>query len=229
VEPTERILVADDDIDMLHLVSVRLTAAGFDVLQATSGDSALGLAQAEMPTLSVLDVMMPGLSGLEVCRALRSNPRTARMPVILLSARAEEIDRILGLEMGADDYLTKPFSPRELLLRIESILSRQRRTTNGSDVLSVGKISLNREEHRIVSDGQPVNLTASEFRLLLALMENEGRVLTRDALLNRVWGAEKAIEPRTVDTHLRRLRDKLGGAGEQIRTVRGFGYRIEHE
>jgi DNA-binding response OmpR family regulator len=154
VEPTERILVADDDIDMLHLVSVRLTAAGFDVLQSTSGDSALELAQAEMPTLSVLDVMMPGLSGLEVCRALRNNPRTAHMPVVLLSARAEEIDRILGLEMGADDYLTKPFSPRELLLRIESILSRKRRNGNGDALLSVGKISLNREEHRIVSNGE---------------------------------------------------------------------------
>jgi two-component system phosphate regulon response regulator PhoB len=223
-----RILVADDDADLLQMITLRLRAAGFEVLQACDGAEALRTIRAEAPRLTVLDVMMPEMTGLEVCRAIKGSPHTATIGVVLLSARAEETDRIVGLEMGADDYLPKPFSPRELILRIEGILTRQQsRAVPTTAALQIGGIALNEEEHRIHSDGREVDLTASEFKLLRALMTNRGRVLTRSSLLDTVWGTERAIEARTVDTHLRRLREKLGSTGGQIRTVRGFGYRLE--
>ena len=210
------------------MLSLQLGMAGFDVLKATDGAAALHTAKTEDPSLTVLDVMMPGMTGLEVCQALKGNLETASIAVVLLSARAQEADRIIGLEMGADDYLTKPISPRELLLRIEAILGLRRPDRTASTFLQVGDISINQEEHRILSKGRSVDLTVSEFKLLRALMESCGRVLTRGALLDRVWGVEASIELRTVDTHLRRLREKLGEAGGQIRTIRGFGYRLEH-
>jgi len=162
-----------------------------------------------------------------VCKLLKSDPATAGIAIIMLTAKAEEVDRILGLELGADDYVTKPFSPRELVLRVQSILRRKSNSQQRSSIWQVGEITLDEERHRVTVKGRPVELTMIEFKLLLALMERSGRVQSRDNLLNHVWGYEKSVETRTVDTHMRRLRDKLSSAGEQIQTVRGFGYRID--
>ena len=222
-----RILIADDEPDMLELVSSSFINAGFHVLQATDGTSALSDTQREKPSLIVLDIMMPGLTGLEVTRALKRDAATASIPIMLLSARTQEIDRILGFELGADDFVTKPFSPRELVLRASSILRRKGGSVSEATVFRVGAIELDEERHFATANRREVSLTAIEFKLIVALAKTPGRVHSRDELLNRVWGIETPVEVRTVDTHLRRLREKLGPAGEQIRTVRGFGYRLD--
>jgi two-component system, OmpR family, phosphate regulon response regulator PhoB len=224
----KRILVADDEADVLTLLDTRLTASGYEVLRASDGIAALGRARNEDPVLAVLDVMMPGMSGLEVCRALKADPKTSRMPIILLTARNEEVDRVLGFEFGADDYVLKPFSPRELTLRIEALLRRQLSPVSApATVLTVGCVSIERLAHRVTVHRKQVDLTRTEFKLLSILMEHAGRVLTRESLLDLVWPAEASIEIRTVDTHLRRLREKLGAGGRLIQTIRGFGYRID--
>jgi two-component system phosphate regulon response regulator PhoB len=223
-----RILIADDELDVLNLLETRLTTAGFEVLKAMDGSVALRRARDEGPALAVLDVMMPGMSGLEVCRVLKADPKTARMPIILLSARSEEVDRVLGFELGADDYVLKPFSPRELTLRIQALLRHQIQPLNAPEtVLRVGNVLVDRLAHRVTVQSRPVDLTRTEFKLLSMLMDHRGRVLTREALLDSVWPAEANIEIRTVDTHLRRLREKLGTAGKHIQTIRGFGYRVD--
>lgn len=223
-----RILIADDELDVLTLLETRLTAAGFEVLKAMDGSAALRRSRDEGPALAVLDVMMPGMSGLEVCRVLKADPKTARMPIILLSARSEEVDRVLGFELGADDYVLKPFSPRELTLRIQALLRHQIQPLNAPEaVLRVGNVLVDRLAHRVTVQSRPVDLTRTEFKLLSMLMDHRGRVLTREALLDSVWPAEANIEIRTVDTHLRRLREKLGTAGKHIQTIRGFGYRVD--
>jgi len=224
----KRILIADDEADVLTLLDTRLTASGYEVLKASDGLAALGRARKDEPALAVLDVMMPGMSGLEVCRTLKADPKTARLPIILLTARNEEVDRVLGFEFGADDYVLKPFSPRELTLRIEALLRHQLSpVSTPSAILTVGCVSIERLAHRVTVQRQLVELTRTEFKLLNILMEHTGRVLTREALLNFVWPAESNIEIRTVDTHLRRLREKLGAGGRLIQTIRGFGYRID--
>jgi two-component system phosphate regulon response regulator PhoB len=220
------ILVADDESDVVTLISQNLRIAGFQVSNANDGTSALSKARSERPALVVLDVMMPGLTGLEVCKLLKGDPSTEGISVLLLTAKAEEIDRILGFELGADDYLTKPFSPRELVLRVQSILRRKLGTTTPDSVLKVGQIVMDVECHETSVGGKPVDLTVMEFKLLRTLMERIGRVQTRDHLLMQIWGYDRPVESRTVDTHMRRLREKLGRAGDQIQTVRGFGYRI---
>jgi two-component system phosphate regulon response regulator PhoB len=223
-----RILIADDELDVLTLLGTRLSASGFEVLKAMDGAVALRRARDEAPALAVLDVMMPGMSGLEVCRVLKAEPKTARMPIILLSARSEEVDRVLGFELGADDYVLKPFSPRELALRIQALLRHQIQPVNAPEtVLRVGNVLVDRLAHRVTVQSRPVELTRTEFKLLSMLMDHRGRVLTREALLDSVWPAEANIEIRTVDTHLRRLREKLGTAGKHIQTIRGFGYRVD--
>jgi two-component system phosphate regulon response regulator PhoB len=221
------ILVADDEPDVRNLLGVNLASAGYQVLNAEDGSTTLAKARSHAPALIVLDVMMPGMSGMEVCRVLKGDPMTAGISIILLTAKAEEVDRILGLELGADDYVTKPFSPRELILRIQSILRRKGAAAPRAARWTVGEIALDLERHLTTVAGRPVDLTVIEFKLLSALMERHGRVHSRDELLNQVWGYEKTMETRTVDTHMRRLRDKLGAAAEQIQTVRGFGYRID--
>jgi two-component system phosphate regulon response regulator PhoB len=221
------VLIADDEVDVLNLVCTHLAAAGFQPLQADDGPSALALIRQRQPALAVLDLMMPGMSGLEVLRTMRNSADTAGIPVVLLTARASQTDRIVAFELGADDYVTKPFSPRELVLRVRGILRRAGASPADSGVMTAGSIRLDVHRHEVTVENQAVDVTAVEFKLLSALMERPGRVQTRDALLNAVWGVEHEIESRTVDTHLRRLRDKLGRAGEQIRTVRGFGYRMD--
>lgn len=228
----DRILIADDEADMMRLVSSNLRNAGFEVLQASDGEEALGLARKERPALIVLDLMMPVMSGTEVCKALKSDASTEAIPIIMLTAKAEEIDRVLGLELGADDYVTKPFSPREFVLRVKSVIRRSKPKTPKSEaagLLRVGRISLDPDRFEVLVKGRPLDLTATEFKLLMLLMQRKGRVQTRDKLLNDVWGYESVIDTRTVDTHVRRLRDKLGSAAEVIETVRGFGYRISDQ
>ena len=222
-----RILIADDEEDVLNLVALSLGGAGFSVSKTEDGTSAVAAARAELPALIVLDLMMPGMTGLEACRTLKNDSKTAEIPIILLTAKNSEVDRILAFELGADDYVTKPFSPRELVLRIQAILRRRTQVGSGDSYLQAGEIRLDMERHQVFVGSRLVELTAIEFKLLAALMERRGRVQSRDALLGTVWGIEHEIEPRTVDTHLRRLREKLGRAGEQIHTVRGFGYRLD--
>lgn len=220
-----KIVIAEDEPDMLALVASTLRQAGYTPVTAEDGPGALSLAGEIMPSLIVLDLMLPGMSGLEVCRALRSDPLTARIPILMLTARAEEIDRIVGLELGADDYVTKPFSPRELVLRVKNILRRYSSDEEGERLVA-GKIVIDRERLQVTVDGKNVDFTATELKLLSLLIERRGRVQSREALLNDVWGYEMAIDTRTVDTHIRRLREKLGSAADEIETVRGFGYRV---
>ncbi len=211
----------------LKLVGSNLKNAGFRVIDAKDGASALEKARGALPTLILLDLMLPGMPGVEVCKALRADPATARIPIIMLTAKAEESDRILGLELGADDYITKPFSPRELVLRVKSVIRRSSGEPETGDNLQVEDIVVDPSRHQVTARGKEVDLTATEFKLLVILMERRGRVQNRERLLNDVWGYRTAIDTRTVDTHVRRLREKLGKSGDCIETVRGFGYRIE--
>ena len=222
-----KILVADDEEDVLNLVSINLKSAGYTIIQAVNGREAVGKARAQLPLLIILDIMLPEMSGLEVCKVLKGDPLTSKIPIIMLTAKAEEVDRIVGLELGADDYITKPFSPRELVLRVKSVLRRGTPSTNEkSDLIKLGTISIDRARHQVRVKGDMIELTATEFKLLLLLIERRGRVQHRDKLLNDVWGYESLIDTRTIDTHVRRLREKLGAASDCIETVRGFGYRI---
>ena len=222
----KKILVADDEPDVLHLVSLNLKNAGFNVVKAEDGMKALTQARETQPALIVLDLMLPEMSGLEVCKVLKKEPGTSHIPIIMLTAKAEEVDRIVGLELGADDYLTKPFSPRELVLRVKSVMRRAAGATEASDHLTLGDIKIDRARYEVTISGKPVDFTATEFKLLTLLIERRGRVQSRDTLLNDVWGYETAIDTRTVDTHIRRLREKLGKAADCIETIRGFGYRV---
>jgi DNA-binding response OmpR family regulator len=219
------ILVADDEEDVLTLVGGNLKNAGFSVSYASDGETALAKTRADLPALVVLDLMLPVLSGLDVCKLLRREPETAHIPIIMLTAKAEEVDRILGLELGADDYITKPFSPRELVLRVKSVI-RRGSVSQDTDYLKSGEIVVDRLRHTVRVKNRYLDLTATEFKLLSLLIERGGRVQSRERLLSDVWGYESAIDTRTVDTHVRRLREKLGNAADAIETVRGFGYRI---
>ena len=222
----DRVLVVDDEPDLLELVRFHLTQAGFEVETARDGRRGLEAIRRRRPGLVVLDWMLPDLSGTEVCRQLRADPQLRDLPILLLTAKAEEVDRVVGFELGADDYVTKPFSPRELALRVQAILRRSSGEQVPSDVLERGPIALDTERHRCSVDDTEVTLTAKEFRLLEALMSRPGRVLSRQRLLDEVWGSDITVTERTIDTHLKRLREKLGAAGDQIETVRGVGYRF---
>jgi len=222
-----RVLVVDDEADIVALVAFHLAKAGYRVSTAANGPDALAAARQERPMLIVLDLMLPGMSGLDVLRELRAGESTRDTAVLLLTARREEQDRIEGLSVGADDYLTKPFSPQELVLRVGAILRRV--TANGvgpTDVVTHGPIEIDRAAHRVRVSGQEVELTPTEYRLLLLLYERRGRVQARAHLLETVWEAAPDIQTRTVDMHVQRLRAKLGEAGDLIETVRGFGYRL---
>ena len=224
--PSKKILVADDEEDVLALVTNSLKSAGYSTLNADDGPSALASAREHMPALIVLDLMLPGMSGLEVCKALKSDSGTKHIPIIMLTAKSDEVDRILGFELGADDYMTKPFSPRELALRVQSVLRRTNAPQEVADILKLGDITVDRVRHQVSIRGKELELTATEFKLLSTLIERRGRVQSRDVLLNDVWGYESAIDTRTVDTHVRRLREKLGKSADCIETIRGFGYRM---
>ena len=222
----KKILVIDDEPDLRELVRVNLDQAGYGVETASSGREALQALRRSTPDLVVLDLMLPDISGTELCRKIRSDPALADIPVIMLTAKAAEVDRVVGFELGADDYVTKPFSPRELVLRISAVLRRRFADSDGEQVLEHGSIRLDTARHRCTVDGAEAPLTAKEFDLLRELMSRPGRVVTREALLERVWGSDVTVTPRTIDTHLKRLREKLGRAGESVETVRGVGYRF---
>ncbi len=219
------ILIIEDESDVADLLTLNLRKAGFRISTAADGASGLQNARDDRPDFIVLDLMLPKMSGLEVCRILKSDTATSQIPILMLTAKAEEVDRIVGLEFGADDYVTKPFSPREVVLRIKAIL---RRAEGGAEDerLSAGSIVIDPARHEVSVHGKRVNLTSLEFKLLRTLMQRRGRVQARDRLLNDVWGYESVIDTRTVDTHVRRLRKKLGKAADAIESVRGFGYRL---
>jgi len=220
-----RILIIEDEQDVIDLLTLHLRKAGFTLSTATDGAAGLRQAREESPVLIILDLMLPKMPGLEICKVLKTDAATRQIPIIMLTAKAEEIDRIVGLEFGADDYVTKPFSPRELILRVNAILRRGKGEVEEAK-LSIGAITLDPARHHVAVGGKPVRLTSVEFKLLSMLMRRKGRVQARDRLLNEVWGYESVIDTRTVDTHVRRLRKKLGKAAVAIETVRGFGYRI---
>ena len=226
---SKRILIVEDENDVVDLLTLNLRKAG-GFLISKAGDGATGLtkARAEKPDFIILDLMLPKIPGLEVCKILKSEAATRHIPILMLTARAEEIDRVVGLECGADDYVTKPFSPREIVLRIKAIL-RRGATEEADDRLSAGPITIDPARHEVLVNGKRVKLTSLEFKLLRTLMQRRGRVQERDRLLNEVWGYESVIDTRTVDTHVRRLREKLGRAGEVVETVRGFGYRVREK
>jgi phosphate regulon transcriptional regulator PhoB len=224
------VLVVDDERDIVELVRYHLEKEGFRCLAAADGPSALRLCREAGPDVLVLDRMLPGLDGLEVTRQLRRDAATARLPIIMLTARAEEVDRVVGLEVGADDYVVKPFSPRELVARVRALLRRTGEAPAKS-VTRMGAVTVDEGRHQVAVAGRPVELTAKEFGLLVALLRAGGRVLSREQLLDAVWGYANAaeIESRTVDVHIRRLREKLGAAARHIVTVKGAGYRVEDE
>ena len=220
------VLIVDDERDILEVLRYNLEQAGFLVRTALDGHTALSEILREAPDLVVLDIMLPDMTGLEVCRRIRGAERTSRLPILMLTAKAEEVDRVVGLEIGADDYVTKPFSPRELVLRIQSILRRSIEPPAGTKLLTHAGLELDPVRHKVTIDGAEIELTAIEFKLLEDLMSRPGRVQSRDSLLERVWGYRSGVESRTVDTHVRRLREKIGRASEYIETVRGIGYRF---
>jgi two-component system, OmpR family, phosphate regulon response regulator PhoB len=221
-----QILVIEDEKNLLEVLEYNLRQAGYQVLSAPLGREGMQLARDHRPDLVVLDLMLPDVQGTEVCKNLKRDSVTRDIPVLMLTAKGEEVDRVVGFELGADDYVTKPFSVRELLLRIQAILKRTRGERELAPELEFGKLRIDREAHRVWVDGGEVELTAMEFKLLVTLYERKNRVQTRSALLDEVWGIEAEIETRTVDTHVKRLREKLGGAGDYIQTVRGVGYRF---
>jgi len=223
---SNRILIIEDEQDVIDMLTTSLRKSdGFLISAATDGASGLRKAREELPSLIILDLMLPKMPGLEVCKVLKNDAATKHIPIIMLTAKAEEIDRIVGLEFGADDYVTKPFSPREIALRIKAIMRRGKGDVV-DEQLTVGPITVDPSRHHVTVNGKTVRLTSVEFKLLSMLMLRRGRVQARDRLLNEVWGYESLIDTRTVDTHVRRLRKKLGKAADAIETVRGFGYRL---
>jgi len=221
-----RILVVEDDRDIAELLVHTLERSGYDASFVTSGTDGLASVRARPPDLLVLDRMLPGLDGLEVCRALRASRNTAAVPVIMVTARAEEADRITGLELGADDYVTKPFSPREVVARVKALLRRSQRTAGEGEVIRYGSIAMDISSHVVTDAGREARLTAKEFLLLRYFLEHPGRVLSRDLLLSDVWGYNYTGGTRTVDVHVRRLRDKLPPLADAIVTVKQFGYKL---
>ena len=225
-----KVLVIDDEKDIVSLLRYHLEKAGFQCLEGMDGAVALRLVREHHPDLLILDLMLPGMDGLEICRHLRQDAATARLPILMLTAKAEEVDRVVGLEVGADDYVVKPFSPRELVARVRAILRRAQEPADLS-VRRLGELEVDESRHSVAVQGTPVELTAKEFGLLCALIRANGRVLNREQLLEGVWGYADAaeIESRTVDVHIRRLREKLGPEAKRIVTVKGVGYRFDME
>ncbi|MBW8874405.1 MAG: response regulator [Acidobacteria bacterium] len=222
----ERILLIEDEPDIAEVLQYNLEKEGFAVEVARRGDTGLEALRREPADLLVLDLMLPGIDGLELTRLLKRDAATSRLPIVMLTARGEEVDRIVGLELGADDYISKPFSPREVVLRVKAVLRRLQPEDAVSDLLEVGGIQLDVSGHQLRVRGREAPLTATEFRLLRLLMERGGRVQTRGQLLSDVWGYAEDIDSRTVDTHIRRLRRKLGPEADRIETVIGVGYRL---
>jgi DNA-binding response OmpR family regulator len=224
-----KILVVDDEPEAVELVEFNLKGAGYEVSTAGDGAEALNKARRIQPNLVILDVMMPEIDGMEVCKLLRRDPATSAIPIIMLTAKASEVDRVLGLELGADDYVVKPFSPRELVLRVKKILERGKPAEATKEKIVFGDLVIDIPRHAVLWKGKEIDLTATEFKLLSTLAQRRGRVQSRDALLRDVWGYESMIDTRTVDTHMRRLREKMGLAAKYLDTIRGVGYRFIEE
>ena len=225
----EKILVVDDEEDIVDLIRYNLEREGFQVIPAYDGEQALTLAQKEFPNLIVLDLMLPGINGLDVCRVLRNTSETSRLPIIIVSAKATEPDIVVGLEIGADDYITKPFSHRELVARVNAVLRRASRVADSNEIISTGDLIIDPVNYQATWKGSPIELTSTEFKLLLFLAQKSGRVLTRQQILDGVLGDDAFVTDRTVDVHIRRLRKKLNEAAQYIVTRRGIGYMFEHD
>jgi two-component system phosphate regulon response regulator PhoB len=221
-----RILVIEDETDIQQVLDYNLREKGHKVFITGNGEEGLKLAREKRPDLILLDLMLPGMPGTEVCKVLKADPATKNTQVVMLTAKGEEIDRVVGFELGADDYVVKPFSVRELLLRVQAILRRSQGEQEAAVGFQFGKLRVDREAHRVWAEDQELELTALEFKLLVTLYDRRNRVQTRSALLSDVWGIDADITTRTVDTHVKRLREKLGEAGNYIETVRGVGYRF---
>jgi phosphate regulon transcriptional regulator PhoB len=226
----QKILAVDDEQDIIELLSYNLSREGFEVTTAADGEEALKKIRAKSFDLIILDLMMPGIQGMELCRILRNDPKTKSLPIIMLTAKTEEVDRILGLEMGADDYITKPFSPRELIARIKAVVRRSARALPEGKYITVGELTINTETYSVAKNNVPLNLSPTEFRLLLYLVERRGRIFNREHLLNAVWKDEGYVEPRTVDVHISRIRTQIEddpASPVYIKTRRGHGYYFE--
>lgn len=221
-----RILIIEDEPDLQQVLDYNLRQAGYEVLAATRGRDGVRLAREHRPDLILLDLMLPDVPGTDVCRALKDDPGTRGVPVVMVTAREAEIDRVVGFELGVDDYVTKPFSVRELLLRVRAILRRGESEVPVAASVDFGALKIDRDAHRVWSNGEEIELTAIEFRLLVTLYERRNRVQSRSALLDHVWGLDTKISTRTVDAHVKRLREKLGAARDYVETVRGVGYRF---
>ena len=227
METPKNILVVDDEADLVELVSYNLKKEGFIVDSASDGETALTKIRKGKYGLLILDLMLPGIQGMELCRILRNDPKTSVLPIIMLTAKGEEVDKILGLEMGADDYMAKPFSPRELVARVKAVLRRSKEKPVSEKILKIGDLEIDRERYVVSVRTKPVKLSATEFKLLLFLAERKGKVFSRDQLLDAVWRDEAFVEPRTVDVHIRRLRSNIEEDPAQpkyIKTMRGIGY-----
>jgi len=221
----DTVLVVEDEADVAALLRYNLTRAGFRVIISEEGDRGLVLAREKRPDVIVLDLMLPGLTGHEVCHALKGDPNTASIPIVMLTAKGEPHERVKGLELGADDYVTKPFSPREVVLRVQALLRRLRATAR-TEIVEVEGLCLNKSAFEASRDGQRLDLTTTEFKLLSLLLERRGHTLSRETLLKEVWGYAASIDSRTVDTHMRRLREKLDNYSDRLETIRGEGYRF---
>src|SRR5262245_7688908 len=221
-----RILVVDDEPDVVQLIEYNLKASGYDVISAADGEDGLKKARSGAPDLIILDLMLPRIEGLDVCKMLRREPSTSAIPIVMLTAKASETDRVLGLELGADDYVTKPFSTRELTLRVKRLLRSPTAEEDHAERIEIGELMIDVARYETTVNGVPIDLTATEFRLLTALVKRRGRVQSREQLLQDVWEYDAKIDTRTVDTHMRRLREKLGPAAKHLDTVRGVGYRF---
>jgi two-component system phosphate regulon response regulator PhoB/two-component system alkaline phosphatase synthesis response regulator PhoP len=224
---TRTVAIVDDEPDLVELVTVHLKRAGFETRAFLDGQSFMKYLSRQQPDLVILDLMLPDADGMEICKYLRSNKESAALPIIMLTAKGDETDRVLGLELGADDYITKPFSVKELVARVKAVLRRQD-SAGQTQVLEVGKILLiDAEKHEVFVEGQSVELTSTEFKILRLLASQKGRVFTRDQILDYLWGQEKVVVDRTIDVHIRNLREKLGKAAALIKNIRGVGYKIE--
>lgn len=230
--PAKKILIVDDEPDIVELVTYNLRKEGFEVSAAFDGKEALAKIRKEKFDFIVLDLMLPGIQGMEICRILRSDLHSKYIPIIMLTAKGEEVDKILGLEMGADDYMTKPFSPRELMARIRTVMRRTTEKTPDESIVRLGKLAINKETYSVTKADKPLELSSTEFRLLLYLIERKGKVFSRDQLLDAVWKDESFVEPRTVDVHIRRLRTQIEDDPSNpgyVKTKRGIGYYVDSE
>jgi len=229
---TKKIMVVDDEEDIRELIAYNLKKDGFTVSIASDGEEALKQIRAGHFDLLVLDLMLPGIQGMELCRTVRNNPKTKDLPIIMLTAKGEEVDRILGLEIGADDYITKPFSPRELVARVKAVLRRISEKTSDEKVITIGRLSINKDTYTVSKNNIPIMLSSTEFKLLLYLVKRKGKIFSRDQLLDAVWKDEAFVEPRTVDVHIRRLRTQIEddpSEPQYIKTRRGIGYYVDAE